>query len=1087
MGTTPEGSRDLSRASDDAPSRPLSAVPESQESDDRPGTGTQPGTTPVPGPTGTQPGEFPLPPLSTFTGAPPEPNADDDDGDNGTDDGEPVVDEDEPPARTGLTLPGDPPVPGQFPTTPSLSDLFPPAAASVGLPDLFPSQPAVPPAVAPNPGTPRPSIPQAPRLGAPTETRPLPRIAVPGAKPVAPGLGGLGPAPGLGTLARPPMTATPGPAGPRPLGTQPGTAPSTGTQPGTAAAPRTSTQPGTAPAPSTGTQPGTTPAPSTGTQPGTTDMRPTSSQPGIATPAPRSGTQPGTIPAPRSGTQPGVPLPDGPTNTQAVIQTSRDADSMAWPNESGLMDSAELDDADLGDDVDVDGNQESTSDTDVDVSDDGGLDVSIEQDDADERDDEDDEGDISPSFGHDRPLPAARDVLIHPRHQADDDGFATSRGEPSRVEGKRLEASPSRDGQHRAESQPGDSGSAADSGTVSQSGTVSHGGTSTGASAATSHSSMQAGPISHGGSGSLAPRRDALFGQVLADRYRVLDLIGKGGMGKVYLAEHVALGKRVAVKVLNPAYTHRPDQVKRFLREAQAASKIGHENVIDVIDFGEMPNGSVFFAMEHLQGEDLGKLLRRSGALPWSRARRILLQICRALQAAHAKGILHRDMKPENVFIIHRNGMRDFVKVLDFGIAKVLEENRQVSHTLTQAGALIGTPEYMAPEQVQGEAGDVRMDIYALGCIMYQLLTGQLPFSDKTMFGVLSQQVNVRPVPPRQLMPSADIPPEVEAIILKAMEKDRALRFQTMSELIEGIVAAPRGTPDGRAGTTSNLDAAASAARIAAAMNAASAQALAASNASGTPPDASFSNMTVPFGSGSGQAAGPWPSAVRDPQLLTKLVIGLGAAVFVLLIGLVCALNRADSDGEVSATAAAVNPPESPETPEKPATPEPPEPPDVVTPKPIDPVVAPIVPTNPTPDPVVADDAGADPSGGDIILDDGPGPKKTTPKVSKTGTKTPKVEPLPAPTLERLDPFDQRKALAGIAKDVESCRAAQAAPRGSVAIVKIKVDGNTGRVLEATPADTTAAARCIGKVVKSKARFPRFKKTPQEFNFRFQM
>jgi serine/threonine protein kinase len=348
------------------------------------------------------------------------------------------------------------------------------------------------------------------------------------------------------------------------------------------------------------------------------------------------------------------------------------------------------------------------------------------------------------------------------------------------------------------------------------------------------------GPPSHSGSGSLSPRRDALFGQVLADRYRVLDLIGKGGMGKVYLAEHIALGKRVAVKVLNPAYTHRPDQVKRFLREARAASKIGHENVIDVIDYGEMPNGSVFFVMEHLQGEDLGKLLRRTGSLPWSRARRILLQICRAVQAAHAKGILHRDMKPENCFIIHRNGMRDFVKVLDFGIAKMHEENNRVSHTLTQAGALIGTPEYMAPEQVQGEAGDARIDIYALGCIMYQLLTGQLPFSDKTMFGVLSQQVNVRPVPPRQLSPDADIPVEVEAIILKAMEKDRNLRFQTMAELIEGIVAAPRGLADGRSGTTSNLDAAASAARIAAAMNAASAQALAAASSTNTPQDVSF-------------------------------------------------------------------------------------------------------------------------------------------------------------------------------------------------------------------------------------------------------
>jgi serine/threonine-protein kinase len=576
-------------------------------------------------------------------------------------------------------------------------------------------------------------------------------------------------------------------------------------------------------------------------------------------------------------------------------------------------------------------------------------------------------------------------------------------------------------------------------------------------------------------SGSLHPRRDALFGQVLADRYRVLDLIGKGGMGKVYLAEHVALGKRVAVKVLNPAYTHRPDQVKRFLREAQAASTIGHENVIDVIDFGEMPNGSVFFAMEHLQGEDLGKLLKR-GPLQWSRARRILLQICRALQAAHARGIIHRDMKPENCFIIHRNGMRDFVKVLDFGIAKFLEENRQVSHTLTQAGALIGTPEYMAPEQVQGEPADVRMDIYALGCIMYQLLTGQLPFSDKTMFGVLSQQVNVRPVPPRQLAPEADIPPEVEAIILKAMEKERPNRFQSMAELIEAIVAAPRGSSD-RMGTTSNLDAAASAARIAAAMNAASANQMAVVGPA-TPQDISF-----PGGSGSAGAvpvthgSAVWPGVARDPKLLTKLVIGLGAAVFMLLIGLVCALNRGDDSGPSflapwlarAGAATAIPGPSSvalnPATPDKLPTevpPKPDTPPDVVKPTP------------------------------DIILEDDPA-KKTPPKdpVKKRdpAKKTPPKDPVPLaePTLERLEPFDLKKTLNAFSKDIEGCRAANNATRGSIAVIKMKVEGATGRVLDAVPEDPTPAAKCIAKVVKAKVKFPRFKLKVQEFKQRFQM
>jgi hypothetical protein len=407
---------------------------------------------------------------------------------------------------------------------------------------------------------------------------------------------------------------------------------------------------------------------------------------------------------------------------------------------------------------------------------------------------------------------------------------------------------------------------------------------------------------------------------------------------------------------------------------------------------------------------------------------------------------------------------------------KCITEKTQVSHTLTQAGALIGTPEYMAPEQVQGEPADVRMDIYALGCIMYQLLTGQLPFSDKTMFGVLSQQVNVRPVPPRQLAPDADIPPEVEAIILKAMEKERPNRFQSMAELIEAIVAAPRGSSD-RMGTTSNLDAAASAARIAAAMNAASANQMAVVGPA-TPQDISF-----PGGSGSAGAvpvthgSAVWPGVARDPKLLTKLVIGLGAAVFMLLIGLVCALNRGDDSGPSflapwlarAGAATAIPGPSSvalnPATPDKLPTevpPKPDTPPDVVKPTP------------------------------DIILEDDPA-KKTPPKdpVKKRdpAKKTPPKDPVPLaePTLERLEPFDLKKTLNAFSKDIEGCRAANNATRGSIAVIKMKVEGATGRVLDAVPEDPTPAAKCIAKVVKAKVKFPRFKLKVQEFKQRFQM
>ena len=572
-----------------------------------------------------------------------------------------------------------------------------------------------------------------------------------------------------------------------------------------------------------------------------------------------------------------------------------------------------------------------------------------------------------------------------------------------------------------------------------------------------------------------AAKRDGLFGQVLADRYRILDLIGKGGMGKVYLAEHVALGKKVAVKVLNPAYTNRPDQVKRFLREARAASTIGHENVIDITDVDEMPNGQVFFAMEHLQGEDLGKVLKKAGPIPWGRARRIILQICRALQAAHGKGIIHRDMKPENCFLIQRNGIRDFIKVLDFGIAKFLEENRDGgSNPLTQIGALIGTPEYMAPEQIQGEPADLRMDIYAVGCIMYQLLTGNLPFTDKTMYGVLSQQVNARPIPPRQLAPDADIPPEVEAIILRAMEKDKTLRYQSMGELIEAILAAPRGTAgssmDGRMGTTTNLDAAASAARIAAGMGTTSLPVVPGNPV--TPQDVSIAPGSL-MGSASGMAPTAVGGTAIDPKMLTRLVIGLGAVVLVLLVGLVCALSR-DDEAKPPADALAEG---ASEAKDEKAEPTPPEP-DIKATTPPEPTPKTTTPPRPEDDP--------------IIVPDDPEPKKVEPKkVEPKKTEPKKTEPKktePKKTdsnmagwPEELGPVERSQVNKTYKATFETCRTIST-PKGKTYKIKLKIEGPTGRVLEATPEDGSAEGKCLARIFKTKVRFQQSRKPVQEFN-----
>src|SRR6187455_2832532 len=168
------------------------------------------------------------------------------------------------------------------------------------------------------------------------------------------------------------------------------------------------------------------------------------------------------------------------------------------------------------------------------------------------------------------------------------------------------------------------------------------------------------------------PADDPLIGLVLSERYRIVRKLGEGGMGVVYQAEHALIEKRLALKVLFPELTRRPDLVARFLQEAKSASRIGHENVIDISDFGQSPEGLVFIAMEYLDGQDLGKLLKKEGAIHWERARPILMQIAKGLRAAHGNGIIHRDMKPENVYLVQREGRPDFVKVLDFGIAKIV-------------------------------------------------------------------------------------------------------------------------------------------------------------------------------------------------------------------------------------------------------------------------------------------------------------------------------------------------------------------------------------------------------------------------------
>jgi serine/threonine-protein kinase len=282
------------------------------------------------------------------------------------------------------------------------------------------------------------------------------------------------------------------------------------------------------------------------------------------------------------------------------------------------------------------------------------------------------------------------------------------------------------------------------------------------------------------------PTDDPLIGMVLSDRYRIIRKLGEGGMGAVYQAEHALIEKRIALKVLFPELTRRTDLVARFLQEAKSASRIGHENVIDISDFGQSPEGLVYIAMEYLDGHDLAHLIRTAGPQPWARARPILMQIAKALRAAHEHGIIHRDMKPENVFLIQREGRPDFVKVLDFGIAKSVNVD-DGGPRLTQAGMIFGTPEYMSPEQAQGQTPDHRVDVYALGCVMYHLLTGSVPFTADNFMGILTKHMLDPVQPPRRRSPGLGIASDVEAVCLRALEKDRDNRWQDMDQFYRAL------------------------------------------------------------------------------------------------------------------------------------------------------------------------------------------------------------------------------------------------------------------------------------------------------------
>ena len=262
--------------------------------------------------------------------------------------------------------------------------------------------------------------------------------------------------------------------------------------------------------------------------------------------------------------------------------------------------------------------------------------------------------------------------------------------------------------------------------------------------------------------------------------YQVLQKIGSGAMGNVFLAQHPVIGKRVALKVIHPELASNEEMIARFFNEARAVTQIGHDNIVDVQDFGQTPDGDSFIVMELLEGFSLGDKLKHEGALSIPRATHIALQLADGLSAAHARGIIHRDLKPDNIFLIPRGGDPDFVKILDFGLAKLSGPSQAMSHQ-TKTGSLLGTPHYMAPEQAENvKKVDHRADVYSLGCILFQMLTGRVPFPGEGFGEVLVRHVREPPPLPSRLNPA--VPPALEKIVLHALAKKPEFRFASMDE-----------------------------------------------------------------------------------------------------------------------------------------------------------------------------------------------------------------------------------------------------------------------------------------------------------------
>ena len=297
-----------------------------------------------------------------------------------------------------------------------------------------------------------------------------------------------------------------------------------------------------------------------------------------------------------------------------------------------------------------------------------------------------------------------------------------------------------------------------------------------------------------------AARGDIMLGRTVAQRYTIVARLGSGSMGAVYRAWHDRMARWVALKIMRYDRTIDVESRARFAREARSMSQLQSPHTVTVYDFGEAEDGSVYLAMEMLEGESLGQRLARQGRLPIRDAVHFARGALTSLSEAHSKGIIHRDLKPDNLFLTEVPDVggapsREICKILDFGIAKLMREERAIDALETQAGTVFGTPRYMSPEQAQGLRLDARSDIYSLGVILYQMVTGIPPFDDEEAVVVMARHIKTKPVPPREIAPEAEIPAELERVILRALAKDPVDRPDSADTFILALDNAERGFP----------------------------------------------------------------------------------------------------------------------------------------------------------------------------------------------------------------------------------------------------------------------------------------------------